>query len=51
MFEMIIGLALALTSVFLMQSSESLIIYAGMLMLIAGLFLIKKGRDKMNQKQ
>jgi hypothetical protein len=50
MIVMIIGSALALSSIFLMQSSESLIIYAGMLMLILGIFLIKIGRDKTNQK-
>ena len=50
MFVMIIGLALALSSVFLMRSSENLIIYSGMLMLVVGMFLIKKGRDKANIK-
>jgi len=47
---MVIGLVLTLSSVFLMRSSESLISYVGMLMLIGGLYLIKKGRDKTNQK-
>ena len=50
MLVMIIGLALALSSVFLMRSSETLINYAGMFMLIVGIFLIKKGRDKANLK-
>lgn len=50
MYMMIVGSALALSSLFLMQKSDSLTIYAGMLMLIVGLFLIKKGRDKISQK-
>ena len=43
---MIIGSLLALASLFLMQSSNSLLIYLGMFLLILGLFMIKKGREK-----
>lgn len=43
---MIIGSLLALASLFLMQSSNSLLIYLGMFLLMLGLFMIKKGREK-----
>jgi hypothetical protein len=43
---MIIGSLLALASLFLMQSSNSLLIYLEMFLLILGLFMIMKGREK-----
>lgn len=46
MAVMIIGSLLALASLFLMQSSNSLLIYLGMFLLILGLVMIKKGREK-----
>jgi hypothetical protein len=46
MSPILIGSDLALSGVFLMQSCESLTIYSGMFMLIVGIFLVKKGRDK-----
>ncbi len=46
MVVMIIGSLLALASLSLMQSSNSLLIYLGMFLLILGLLMIKKGREK-----
>ena len=43
---MVIGSLLALDSLSLMQSSNSLLIYLGTFLLILGLFMIKKGREK-----
>jgi uncharacterized membrane protein YfcA len=43
---MIIGSLLALASLFLTQSSNSLLIYLGIFLLILDLYIIKKGREK-----
>ena len=46
MLLIVVGSVVALSSLLLMRSSDNLMIFAGMFMLIMGIFLIKKGREK-----